>query len=353
MDRLELDYPPDAVERQFADPAQARRELELRRSDILLFLAKRRVELMDFFGTVFAPRWNKAEAAIGLSLCRLAVRHGGFGSDFHPYHNESHALEILQRRLGRMMGQLGLQVLSSDDWIALTLFATCHDLRQREVLDPQRSIGSNEAASIAETYRILDCCGFNRNDDHPLYLALEIMIAGSTFDANLQMRDRKNYNTAEAIHSGGPLAPHLEREVENIKPQWRNEASLEHALELAKIASDLDTANVSESFVELCNSAARLASEREMRSGRSLQSTESGASVLSFLSNGQERYFFELHSFCSSFGNRIFGPGKTANTEKVREISRRLQACFNHRSAQNFTGEDVLAIQHKLAWELL
>lgn len=353
MDSLELDYPPDAVEHQFADLAQARREIKLRRPDILLFLAERRSEWVDFFGAAFAPRWSKAEAAIELGLCRIAVRHGGFGTDFHPYHNESHALEILQRRLGRMMQKLGLQVLSSDDWIALALFAACHDLRQREVLDPRRSIGSNEAASIAETYRILDCCGFNRNNDHALYLALEIMIAGSTFDANLQMRDRKNYSTAEAIHSSGPLAPHLGREVENINPQWRNEASLEHALELAKIASDLDTANVGESFVELCDSAARLASEREMRSGRSLQSAESGVAVLSFLSSGQERYFFELHSFCSSFGSRVFGPGKTANAEKVREISQRLQAHFNHHRAQNFTGEDVLAIQHRLAWQLL
>ena len=37
----------------------------------------------------------------------------------------------------------------------LSLLATCHDLRQREVVDYDHPIGNNEAASISETGRIL------------------------------------------------------------------------------------------------------------------------------------------------------------------------------------------------------
>ncbi len=351
---LDQNFPPDAVELQLADPAQARREIESRRADILLLLAQRRGVLADAFGAETAWQWDKAEAALCLSLCRLALRHGRFGRDFHQYHNESHALELLERRLGRMIGQLGPEALSGGDWIALSLFATCHDLRQRENLDTGHPIGSNEAASIAETHRILDRCGFDRNEDHELYLALEVMIAGSTFDARPAPIDRSRYNTAEVIHTGGPLAPHLEREVEKINPSWREEPGLRRALDLALIASDLDTANVGESFVDLCDSAARLAGEREMRSGRSLDHVESGAPMLSFLSTGQERYFFELHRFCSELGARVYAPGKEANAEKVRALSKQLRERFAAQGQQaSFTGTEVLDVQRELAWQLL
>lgn len=350
---LEQNFPPDVVELQLADPEQARREIGARRSDILVLFGQRRTVLTAAFGDEIGRQWDKVEDALALSLCRLALRHGRFGRDFHHYHNESHALELLERRIGRMMGELGVHTLSGSDWIALSLFATCHDLRQREALDTGHPIGSNEAASIAETHRILDRCGFNRDTDHDLYLALEVMIAGSTFDARPAPIDRKRYNTAEVIHTGGPLAPHLEREVEKINPSWRQEPSLRRALDLALIASDLDTANVGESFVELCDSAARLAGEREMRSGRSLDHVESGAPMLSFLSTGQERYFFELHRFCSELGAKVYAPGKKLNADKVRQISLRLRECFGEPATVSFTGTDVLDQQRELAWQLL
>ncbi len=350
---LDQNFPPDTVELQLADPDQARREIESRRADILVLFAQRRALLAEAFGNDSAAQWDKAEAALCLSLCRLALRHGRFGRDFHHYHNESHALELLDRRIGRMMGELGTHTLPGADWIALSLFASCHDLRQREGLDTGHPIGSNEAASIAETHRILDRCGFDRSRDHDLYLALEVMIAGSTFDARPAPIDRKRYNTAEVIHTGGPLAPHLEREVEKINPSWREEPSLRRAFDLALVASDLDTANVGESFVELCDSAARLAGEREMRSGRSLDHVESGAPMLSFLSTGQERYFFELHRFCSELGARVYAPGKEANADKVRALSTQLRARFLHQTGASFTGTDVLDAQRELAWQLL
>jgi hypothetical protein len=349
---LEQNFPPDAVEQQLADPEQARREIAARRADILVLFGQRRALLAERHGEAVAACWDRAEAALCLSLCRLALRHGRFGRDFHQYHNESHALELLDRRIGRMMGELGAERLAGDDWIALSLFATCHDLRQREALDTGHPIGSNEAASIAETQRILDRCGFDRGRDHDLYLALEVMIAGSTFDARPAPVDRRRYNTAEVIHTGGPLAPHLEREVEKINPAWRSEPDLRRALDLALIASDLDTANVGESFVELCDSAARLAGEREMRSGRSLDHVESGAPMLSFLSTGQERYFFELHRFCSDLGAEVYAPGKAANADKVRALSRALRERFDPQNA-SFTGTDVLDAQRELAWQLL
>jgi len=353
IEGLNQRFPPDTVEQQLADPAQARCEIASRRADILLLFAERRAALIAAHGIGIAECWDKAEAALGLSLCRLALRHGRFGNDFHDYHNEAHALEIFERRLGRMIRELGIDALPGHDWIALALFATCHDLRQRETVVTGMPVGSNESASIAETQRILDRCGFDRRADHALYLALEVMIAGSTFDARPQAADRHDYNTAEVIHRGGPLAPHLEREIDAINPAWREEASLPRALKLALIASDLDTANVGESFIDLCDSAARLASEREMRSGRALASAASGGSVLSFLSVDQERYFFALHRFCSALGEQVYGPGKLANADKVRGLSQQLQQHFNDPAMAGFGGAEVIAVQRRLAWQWL
>lgn len=352
IEGLQETFPADAIEIRLQDPDEALRLIGERRPDVLALFAQRRALLAEHFGANIAHAWDRAERALALSLVRLAVRHGRFGNDYHDYHNEMHALEILDRRIGRVMRETGPHTLSGMDWIALSLFASCHDLRQREVIDTGHPIGSNEAASIAESERILDRCGFDRSHDRALYLAIEIMIAGSTFDARPAPTDRRAYNTAEVIHSGGPLAPHLAREMEKVNPGWRHEPDVERALGLALIASDLDTANVGESFVELSDSSARLAGEREMRAGRSLDSVESGAPMLGFVTSGQERYFFDLHRFCSPLGERVYAPGKAANADKVRAMSLRLRAEFGARSNDSFSGADVLRAQQRVAWDL-
>lgn len=352
IEGLQDSFPADAIEVRLADPDEALRLIAERRPDVLALLASRRAVLAEHFGESVARDWDRAERAIGLSLVRLAVRHGRFGDDYHDYHNEMHALEILDRRISRVMQEAGPATLAGSDWIALSLFATCHDLRQRELADTGHPIGSNEAASIAEAHRILDRCAFDRRHDRALYLALEVMIAGSTFDARPQPQDRRRYNTAEAIQSGGPLAPHLAREIARIAPHWQDEPDIARAIDLALIASDLDTANVGERFIELCDSSARLAGEREMRAGRSLSASESGAPMLGFLTGGQERYFFELHRFCSPLGEQVYAAGKADNAAKVRALSARLRAIFESQPSDGYCGVDVLREQQRAAWDL-
>ena len=100
-----------------------------------------------------------------LGLARLGLRHGGFGTDPHDYHNEEHVLELAERRLGQVMDAIGVATLPGDDWLALLLFAACHDLRQRETFDVPGPVGGNEAASIAECFRILAASGFDTVGD--------------------------------------------------------------------------------------------------------------------------------------------------------------------------------------------
>ncbi len=322
---LATSFPADAVERQLPDVATAQRLIAARRPDFARLLAARRDRLLGAFGKAQAETLDRTERALVLGLARFGMRHGSWGSDYHHYHNENHALEVLDGRLGRMMDQIGLDALSATDWIALSLFATCHDLRQREAIDFRHPIGNNEAASIAETRRIITLAGFDPVRDRPLFLALELMIAGSTFDARPAPQVME-YNPAEVVASGGALAPKLPLVLDNERPGWRLDADIVRAVDLAQIASDLDTANVGEPLVWLAESASRLCQEREMRSGRALDAADSGPPCVGFLSDGQERYFFELHRFCSDPGRATFAATKQANAVHVRDMSARLRA---------------------------
>lgn len=328
-------YAPDAVERDLPDHFSGRALLIRHRPDVIQFLEERRAALLDAFGAELAPTLNRANAALTLSLARFGCRHGSWGKDFHHYHNENHALEILDGRVGRLMDHIGLAALSGEDWVALELFATCHDLRQREQVDFEHPVGNNEAASIVETFRILDLCGFDRERDRAIYLGLELMIAGSTFDARpAAALAYTHYNSAEVAATGGALAPRMMPFLDQSVPGWREDPAIVHAVELAQIASDLDTANVAEAFPWLAESASRLCQEREMRSGRSLNAAESAQPCVGFLSDGQERYFFELHRFCSAAGEATFAPTKSDNAPKVRALAEALRQRFKGEGAK-------------------
>jgi hypothetical protein len=325
--RLANPFAADAVEGRLPDADSGKALIAERRPDVFALLARRRRDLLAAFGPTLRPALERCERALLLSLARFGMRHGSWGNDYHHYHNESHALEILDGRLGRLMWQVGLGALPGEDWLALSLFATCHDLRQREAVDYGHPIGNNEAASIDETERILELCGFERERDRALFLSLEMMIAGSTFDAR-PAPPALHYNSAEMVSSGGALAPNLGHLLDRERPGWRDDPPLAQAVLLALIASDLDTANVGEPFPWLAESASRLCQEREMRSGRRLDAEESGRPCVEFLSDGQERYFFELHRFCSDLGGSTFAPLKEANAERVREVAEAMRRCY-------------------------
>lgn len=324
-------FAADAAETALADADAARRLLQQRRPDLVP-----RIEAVVSRITGGAGDRRHTDAAM-LGLARLGLRHGGFGDDPHAYHNEDHVMELAERRLARLLDNLGEDGLPSDDWLALVLFAACHDLRQREVRDVPGPVGGNEAASIAETFRILDACGFQRGPDRDQYVALELMIAGSTFDPRPRPHPE---GEAMASVAGGSLARGLGLWLDGEYPQWASEPATRRGERLGRMAADLDTANVGEAFPLLAQSAVRLCLERERRAGRSLADAAAGPPCLSFLSRGQLNYFFELHRFCSREGDRVFGPTKLANGPAVREVSAALLARFEDRPPAN--GEVVL-----------
>jgi hypothetical protein len=335
---LDRGFPPDAIELALPGPAQARELVSQRHPVAMQLLAQRRSRFLDTFGPAIADEIGRCEDAIVLGLARFGARHGSWGDDYHHYHNEEHALEILGGRLERVIQCVGLDSLPLGDWMALSLFSVCHDLRQRETADYAFPIGNNEAASVMETLRILDDCGYSRETDRSLYLKLELCIAGSTFDAR-----PAPFNPAEVVATGGALAPKLGTELDHACPGWRADADIVAAQQLALIASDLDTANVAEPIPQLGESALRLCREREKLAGRELHDQISAEPCLRFLSNGQERYFFDLHRFCSAVGERTFAAAKANNAPQVRALADRLRRQFGNSGERAGNGAEVLA----------
>ena len=310
-------YAPDDTERALPDPEAARRMLAERAPDV----AERLIAQARRIGAD-----ARTEDAVLLGTARLGHRHGSFGTDFHDYHNERHALELADRRLARVLDSEVVK-LEPEDAGALMLFAACHDLRQRETVDVPGPVGGNEAASAAECFRILEACGFDQVADRSQFVALELMIAGSTFDAR-PAPPADPHGAELASIAGGALARGLFLWLDVEVPDWRLDPDARRGERLGRLAADLDTANVGEDFPLLCESALRLCREREMRAGRTLDSADSGPPSLGFLGKGQVHYFFELHRFCSREGERVFGPQKAINGANVRATSKALAERF-------------------------
>jgi hypothetical protein len=311
----ELHYPADAVEAALPDAVTARYLLQRRAPDRWHALRRAARQVCPDLD----PR---VEEALALAMARLALRHGRLGQDFHAYHNEDHILEIVERRIPRLQATIGDR-LPARTWTTLLLFAACHDLRQRETPQhPADAIGANEAASAAETRRLLAACGLDDGEDPALFLQLDLAIAGSTF-AVLPS------SSAHPLAGQGSLARRLAPWLDSQQSDWRELPALREAEHVACLAADLDTANVGEDYPLLANSALRLVAEFQYRQGRALDDPASAAPALDFLTRGQSHYLRNLHGFASGEGEITFGPQKLANAEHIDATSAALLAQFH------------------------
>lgn len=341
-------YPADEAERALPDAAAALALLAAERPGLLPRLRSRHADWQQRFGAVDPQRSRAVEAAIVLGVARLGLRHGGFGDDLHAYHNEGHALDLLLGRIDRLLAHPASAGLSIEDAFALELFAATHDLRQREHEPGPAPVGANEAASLCEAGRILELCGLSAEAEPALHLDLQLMIAGSTFDARPREGSASDpENSAERVARGGALAPQLREWLAQSKPDALALPGIERALRLACIAADLDTANVGESFAHLCESAVQLATEREMRAGRRLGAAQSAEPCRQFLQHAQIRYLEELHRFCSPEGEKLLGAAKARNLDRMRALAQALEADAAFKSANS--GAAVIAAFEILA----
>jgi len=333
-------YFADAIEQSVSEVAHAREQVRLRAPEFDAFLAQRAADYTAAFGSEGEHLKQISMDALRVAYVRFAMRHGTWGEDLHQYHNEHHAMEIMDRRIGRLCSVVGPQALSPQEWLLLTLFGSMHDLRQRESPNFERPVGANESASIDEGKRILIACGLDEQHDQEFLTCLEMMIAGSTFDTRLHKP--MLLTAAEATTAVGALAPTIVKELKKAVPEWESDPVLRRRVRLTLLASDLDTANVGEPLRLLGESAVRLCLERESRCGRPALAEDSALPCLQFLTAGQERYFFDLHRFYSDLGERAFGPQKASNGPLVYEISRRMHERFGVVPAPGVTGREVI-----------
>ena len=365
MDFHFAQFEPDACERAHASVADAHTLLRERRPDLPPVMATVGASFLKFFGASYAPLLRHTQDALGLSFVRMASRHGSWGADIHTYHNEEHALELLNGRLARTRLQLGWRGLEAEEWLLLALFSNCHDLRQREKFDYKDGVGANERASIAETHRILRASGFNASEHAEFFDTLAWMIAGSTFDARPESAEHGRIHpqadaagnpvavsTPAAINSGGSLSSSLSRSFIASHPEYLSNPILRRRARLILVSADLDTANVGEPFMALVDSAVRLVREREMRNGRDLSKPDSGQHVIEFLTDGQELYFFKLHRFVSDVGRDVFGLGKTLNSHKLKRLTDQIRARFPSPVLARSSGDLVIQEFVRCASEL-
>ena len=333
-------YPPDEVEHQVPDARTAEQMLANKDPSFLRYVRLRRRSFEKAFGDGYPDFLDKAERALMIAYARFAIRHGTWGTDLHHYHNEGHALEILADRINYLCEKAGAEQLEPLDWVMLTLFASMHDLRQREKPILEAMIGANERASIEESHRILTIAGFDEKRDQDVFDDLDMMIAGSTF--NVLPKDNPNMSPAEAASSCGALAPLLVKELDLSQPDWGKDPALKRRVRLTLIASDLDTANVAEPIIKFVKSAVRLCREIEFRSKRDMGSTESAQPVLSFLTRGQEAYFFDLHEFDSKLGNQILAPMKDRNAPTITALCEHIRTTFGDKPSPGVTGRLIV-----------
>ena len=332
-------FPADEIEQQIPDTRTAKRLLAEKDPSFLRYSHQRRASFEKTFGDDYTDLLDKAERALLIAYARFASRHGTLGKDLHAYHNEGHAVEILADRINYLCDKAGADRLQPQDWVLLTLFGVTHDLRQREAPEVEALVGANERASIQEAHRIMDISGFDARSDANIYRSIDSMIAGSTF--RLQPKQNPFMAPAEAAVSCGALAPMLIRQLEQDNPDWREDPELVARVRVTLIASDLDTANVAEPLIKFSRSAVRLCKEIEVRSQRDL-GEESAKSVLFFLTEGQEAYFFNLHEFNSEIGREVLGAMKESNAPQIKQLCGHMRDKFGDQPEPGVTGQLII-----------
>ncbi len=315
-----LVYPADAVEQALPFGALSTAAL----GPCARAYARRVADACERAG-VAAPAVVEASS---VAVVRMAMRYGPLGQDGHAYHNQDHLLELLEDKLPALLAHARPSAVGRE---ALVLFCACHDLRQREIRrhedDP---IGANEAASLAETERLLDAAGL---DGTALRTMLRFAIAGSTFAVG----------NDEGAQPQGAFAHRLAGWLDATEPGWRDDPIAAEAEHLARMAADIDTSNVASPYIDFAQSAVALASEIQYRAGRALDDPASGPSCLGFLTEGQERYVFVLQRFASREGRATFGAQRDANAARVRDTGRRLRERFPAATAATASGHAVIA----------
>jgi hypothetical protein len=229
-----------------------------------------------------------------ISYARMALRNGTLSIQPRSYHSEIHVNDLIYRliavsHLSKSKG------ITAYGWALLSIFMAAHDLRQSEINDASVLVGNNEQASYQELNRILALVDKHKTIRQEHKELLKLMIHGSTFG--------RGEDTKGNIYIGNLVRILLE-DVAYFDDDDK---------ELAYLACDIDTANVSADLTDYAQSSINVYNEIQTISGNNM-------SAQLFFGTLQEDYFFELQKFNSELGKQAFADQKLINTPKIKTL---------------------------------
>jgi len=335
LHRPELEScPPDEVESRIPDVDSASALLKEQHPTILWWLTERRDEFAARFGHDDLLE-HSMDAAV-LTLARVSMRHGSLSEDHHHYHDEIHPTALLGR-LFRIYDSPRGSEIDTRERLYLAMFAGAHDLRQREGTDVgPDGVGANERGSADECRRIMDIAGFDRDTDADGYELITQMIHGTTFNLGFGPEADK--------WPLGALAPKLIKDLIDEHPDWQQRPELQRQIKLIPLASDVDTGSVADQFDDYALEATKLACEMQNRKGNGELDASTASGVLDFLTDGQERFFFELQQFNSDIARDVLTEAKEENSRRLKELTGWMRENYSKAVGDGHTtGEDVIS----------
>ncbi len=331
-----VQFSPDAVERNIPGITDAEEYLSLHQPTLLSDIRRRAQLFQRPWAASLGELPAMAFQACVICIARVLARHGSMAGDHYDYHDELHALELIDH-LKALYHSSEAQDLSAAEWIYLAIFATAHDLRQKETGYGPDGVGNNERASADETDRILAAVGFDPEYQQSVYQLLRWMIHGTTFFPT-------GVELEQTTVGPGALAPVIaERIVE--KGHAVGELSATRAAQLVLLASDIDTANVAGSIDQFAERAARMCRELHKLQGHAFLGPHTAPSVLDFLTRGQHQYFFVMQRFNSSMAKAAFDARKAETGKCLKQLIHWLREQYEpllDHASETLTGEKIV-----------
>jgi len=322
------------VESRVPDVETATALLKEGHPTILWWLTERRDQFAARFGR--DELLEKSMDAAVITLARVSMRHGSLGEDHHHYHDEAHPTALIGRLFRIYDSPRGAEV-DTGERLYLAMFAGAHDLRQREGMEVgPDGVGANERASADEWRRIMDSVGFDRDENADVYELITQMIHGTTFNIGFGPEADK--------WPLGALAPKIVKDLKDAHPDWQQHPDFQRQVKLIPLAADVDTGSVADEFDDYALEATKLAREMEKRKGHAELNASTAADVLGFLSDGQERFFFELQKFNSDIARQALGGAKEENSRRLKELTGWMRENYTDATGDGrTTGEDIIS----------
>jgi len=292
-----MNYPPDLIEEQISSVDKAWELLNEKLPEFQVIFDIWHAWFCDIVKDVEVQ--EVVTSTVVVSYARMALRNGTLSIQPRNYHSEKHIDDLIYRLIA--VSQLSSSHFITDyGWALLSIFMSAHDLRQSEKNNEQELVGNNEQASFQEVIRILDVVDQHKIVRQEHKELLKLMIHGSTFG--------RGEDTKGNIYIGN-LVKVLLKGVAYFDDDDK---------ELAYLACDIDTANVSADLKDYAQSSINVYNEIQTISGNSM-------SAQLFFGTLQSDYFFELQKFNSKVGKQAFAQQKLDNTPKIKKLCSLIQ----------------------------